>query len=76
MEGAYLEDKAGAKSEIVNNRKELVQNKLYDSPLGVTVLANNEASVGLMYNRQNIIDKQTVAQNITVKDFVKIAQKD
>ena len=64
-----------AKSEITKNRKELVQNKLYDTPLGVTVLANNDQDTGLMYNRQNMIERETVKQGLTLNDFVKISQK-
>ena len=63
------------KSEVSKTRKEMVQNKLYETPIGVTVLANNEESVGLMYNRQNMIDKQTVSRNISLSDIRQIAQK-
>ena len=65
----------GVRFELVNNRKEMIQNKLYETPIGVTVLANNEESVGLMYNRQNMIDKQTVSRNISLSDIRQIAQK-
>lgn len=65
-----------ARMEITKNRRDKVQGKLYNSPLGVTVLANNDIDTGLMYNRQNMIDNQTVKQGLTVNDFVKISQHD
>jgi len=63
-----------ARLEITKNRRDKVQGKLYNSPLGVTVLANNDTDTGLMYNRQNMIERETVKQGLTVNDFVKIAQ--
>ena len=65
-----------ARFKLSNNRRDKVQGKLYNSPLGVTVLANNDIDTGLMYNRQNMIDNQTVKQGLTVNDFVKISQQD
>lgn len=65
----------GARFEIVNNRREFITGKLTETPIGVTVLANNESSVGLMYNRQNMVEKETIKQGLTLNDFIKISDK-
>lgn len=63
------------KYELTKNRREKVQGKLFDNPVGVVTLANNDIDTGLMYNRQNIVDHETVKQQLTLNDFVKISQK-
>ena len=63
-----------ATSLLCKMRKDFVQNKLSDTPIGVTVLANNDSDTGLMYNRQNMIERETVKQGLTLNDFVKISQ--
>ena len=63
-----------AKSETRKTRADYIQNKLSDTPIGAAVLANNDQDTGLMYNRQNLIERETVKQGLTVNDFVKIAQ--
>ena len=65
-----------ARLELIKQRKTYIQNRLTESPVGSIALANNDIDTGLMYNRQNIIDTQTVKQGITLNDFVKIAQKE
>ncbi|MBP5411805.1 MAG: hypothetical protein J6Y47_00965 [Bacteroidales bacterium] len=64
-----------ARIAITNNRREKVQGKLYNSPLGVTVLANNDIDTGLLYNRQNIIDHESVKQGISFNDLCKLTEK-
>ena len=62
-------------SEIINNRREFVRGKLFENNLGVTVLANNDASVGLMYNRQNTIEKSVISRGISFSDLRPIEKK-
>ena len=57
-------------------RKDYIQNALSDTPVGQIALANNDIDTGLMYNRQNMIERETVRQGLTLNDFVKISQKD
>lgn len=65
-----------ASSRIQNTRKEYLINRLNESNIGVMTLANNEQSIGLMYNRQNIIDHATVKQSLNVNDLVKLPQNE
>lgn len=60
---------------VLKSRKEYVQNKLADSTLGVTVLANNDSSVGLMYTAQNQIRQETIRQGLTVDNLPKLSAK-
>lgn len=61
---------------ILNSRKEYVRNKLSESNLGITVLANNDTSVGLLYTRQNAIETQAIRQGLSLSDLKPIEQKD
>lgn len=62
-------------SDILNNRREFVRGRLFDNNLGITVLANNDTSVGLMYNRQNTIEKTMITQSLSFSDLKPIEQK-
>ena len=64
-----------ASSRLNNIRKEYLINRLNESTLGIVTLANNEQSIGLMYNRQNIIDHETVKQSLQVNDLIKLPQR-
>lgn len=55
--------------EILNARKEYIRNKLADNNLGVTVLANNDTSIGLLYTRQNAIETQAIRQGLSLSDL-------
>lgn len=61
--------------EILNSRREYIRNKLSDNNLGITVLANNDTSIGLMYNRQNTIEKTMITQSLSFSDLKPIEQK-
>ena len=65
-----------ASLEILNSRREYIRNKLADNNLGVTVLANNDPSVGLLYTRQNAIETQAIRQGLSLSDLKPITQKD
>jgi len=70
---AYVTD---ASSQLAKNRQAYIINRLNESSIGVVTLANNEQSIGLMYNRQNIIDHATVKQSLSVNELVKIPQRE
>lgn len=61
--------------EIINNRREYTRNKLFDNNLGITVLANNDASVGLLYTRQNAIESQVIKTGLSLNDLKPITDK-
>ena len=61
--------------EIINNRKEYTRNKLFDNNLGLTVLANNDTSIGLLYTRQNAIETQAIKQGLSLSDLKPITDK-
>lgn len=61
--------------EIINNRKEYTRNKLFDNNLGITVLANNDTSVGLLYTRQNAIESQVIKTGLSLNDLKPITDK-
>lgn len=62
-------------SENINNRREFVRNKLAENNLGITVLANNDPSVGLLYTRQNAIETQAIKQGLSLSDLRPITDK-
>ena len=64
-----------ASLEILNNRRDFIRNKLADNNLGVTVLANNDTSVGLLYTRQNAIETQAIRQGLSLSDLKPITDK-
>ena len=61
--------------ELGNARKTAIQNKLYEAPVGVITLANNDADSRLMYNRQNIADHAAVKKALDFSELVAIAKK-
>ena len=61
--------------ELIKLRKDYIQNKLTETPVGVIALANNDVDSGLMYNRQNIVERETIKQGLSLNDFVKISDK-
>ena len=56
-------------------RKNYIQNKLADTPIGNITLANNDIDTGLNYSRQNMIAHETVKKALDFADIVKLAQK-
>ena len=62
-------------SETLNNRREYIRNKLADNNLGITVLANNDLSVGLLYTRQNAIESQAIRTGLSLSDLRPITDK-
>lgn len=46
-------ERMGAVKRITESRVEMIENKLSDHPIGTTALANNSASLGMMWARNN-----------------------
>lgn len=63
-----------AQLDMLKSRREWIRNKLGDSTLGVTVLANNDSSVGLMYTAQNQIRQESIKQGLTVESLPKLGK--
>jgi hypothetical protein len=63
-----------ARSLIRKERQEYTMNRLNESNLGVLTLANHEQSIGLMYNRQNIIDHASVKQSLNINDLIQLQE--
>lgn len=61
------------RSDIQKSRKQAVQNKLYDTTIGVIALANNDIDTGLLYTRQNIVDHATVKKALSFADLKQIS---
>ena len=61
------------RSDIQKLRKSAVQNKLYDTTIGVIALANNDIDTGLLYTRQNIVDHATVKKALSFADLKRIS---
>ena len=55
--------------EISNLRREMLQNKLYSDKTGAIVLANNDSSFGLEYERKNTIERETIKQGLSLQDL-------
>lgn len=64
-----------SQQQTTKSRKEAIQTKLYNTPIGALGLANNDTDSGMMWNRQNIIAHETVKKALDFADIVKLAQK-
>lgn len=61
-----------ASIEIVNFRREMLRNLLADDKTGRIVLANNDASFGLEYERKNTIERETIKQGLSLGELPKL----
>ena len=57
---------------IVNIRAEMLRNALSDDRMGRIVLANNDSSYGLEYEKKNTIERETVRQGLALNDLPKL----
>ncbi len=55
-----------------NLGKSNIRNKLADTPLGVTVLANNDRETGLRYNAQSMLESATIQHAISANNLPKL----
>ena len=74
-EDTLLKYVTASRLETQQKRANFIQNKLSENPIGIVTLANNDKDTGLLYNRQNMIEKETIKQGLTLNDFVKISDK-
>ena len=58
--------------EILNVRREMLRNALSDDRMGRIVLANNDSSYGLEYEKKNTIERETVRQGLNLSDLPKL----
>ena len=58
-----------AQPEIVNLRRDLLRNSLYDDRTGRIVLANNDNSFGLEYERKQAIENETIKRGLALGDL-------
>lgn len=61
-----------AQSEILNIRREMLRNDLASDRMGRIVLANNDSSYGLEYEKKNTIERETVRQGLALNDLPKL----
>ena len=58
-----------ASMEIVNIRREILRNELSNDRMGRIVLANNDNSYGLEYEKKQAVDRETIRQGMTLDDL-------
>lgn len=61
-----------AEVEILKVRREMLRNALSDDRMGRIVLANNDSSFGLEYEKKNAIERETVRQGLALNDLPKL----
>lgn len=54
-------------------RKNYIQNRLNNTPIGVLALANNDVETGLLYTRQNIVTHEAVKRSLSFDDLKRLA---
>ena len=59
-------------SEILNLRREMLRNELYNDRMGRIVLANNDSSFGLEYEKKNTLERETIKQGLSVSDLPRL----
>lgn len=57
--------------EMTNLRRELLRNLLADDKTGRIVLANNDASFGLEYEKKQSLERETIRQGLSVGELPK-----
>lgn len=58
-----------AGTEIVNIRREILRNELSNDRMGRIVLANNDNSYGLEYEKKQAVERETIRQGMTLDDL-------
>lgn len=58
-----------SQSETLNLRREMLRNELASDKTGRIVLANNDSSYGLEYERKNTIERETIKQGLSLQDL-------
>lgn len=55
--------------EISNIRREMLRNKLYSDRTGSIVLANNDTSFGLEYEKKNTVERETIKRGLSLQEL-------
>lgn len=55
--------------ELLNIRREMLRNDLASDKVGRVVLANNDSSYGLEYERKNTIERETIKQGLSLQEL-------
>lgn len=58
-----------ASLEMTNLRRDLLRNLLADDKTGRIVLANNDSSFGLEYEKKNTLERETIKQGLTLQEL-------
>lgn len=61
-----------ARIETLNYRREMLRNELYTDKMGRIVLANNDQSYGLEYEKKNNVEREQIKQGLTLQDLPQI----
>ena len=61
-----------ASCEMINIRREMLRNLLADDKTGRIVLANNDSSFGLEYERKNTVERETIRRGLSLGDLPKL----
>lgn len=58
--------------ELLNIRREMLRNDLASDKVGRVVLANNDSSYGLEYERKNTLERETIRQGLSLQELPKL----
>lgn len=58
--------------DTLNLRREMLRNELAQDKTGRIVLANNDQSYGLEYEKKSALDRETIKQGLSLQDLPKI----
>lgn len=58
--------------ETTNIRREMLRNELYNDRMGRIVLANNDTSYGLEYEKKNTVEREQIRQGLALSDLPQI----
>ena len=61
-----------ASVEMTNIRREMLRNELSNDRMGRIVLANNDTSYGLEYEKKQAVDRETIKQGLGVSDLPRL----
>lgn len=60
--------------EMTNLRRELLRNLLADDKTGRIVLANNDSSFGLEYEKKNTVERETIKRGLSLQELPQLGQ--
>lgn len=63
-----------SKFETVNIRREMIRNELYNDRMGRIVLANNDNSFGLEYEKKNTVEREQIKHGLQLNELPKLEE--